>query len=1037
MSQRLNISCLHNLMKSRSRGFSSSRVKIEPTIRGTIYVSPDYPQLLKLSDSSGDIPCICPEFSLEILTTTIDATRWYLTLVDKSEMYKLPAYYLEIREFQVVNELTEPPAVQRTHSIVRYPDSDRSELCGILLHVYPVFKLVLLTYLVLFQVGKEKVYIFFTGDDLLVLHSLLKTNQGYLVTNILRKHMKSEDKPIKTYISTNDTSVETIHTVTSGVITELHKDHSTIDEIITQIIDFDSGHFLLSTSTHLFVTHLPSFLPIWGLRVGAKIRVSEVKVFSMTMDDISIKFVWCCHHTRIELLSASMRPGGYIPYLPNMFAISLAFTKLAPSGVYILTQLIDFLKSFYTTSWEDIAPLRKLFDLTPLPSSNIQADIHRIIFTDKCIVIPFNELSSLSPLSLSKITSTFSLQKFNDEFFRDLYSYATLDFKVPPFRDIQNYYSLAEDKFKGYLIGRIALCPNTGHIILSDSAMSLPINFTKGIFPNQLFQIVGSCVAIEDYVLTLDKTSFPNHPQHLTQAHISTKYDNLVTIKHTPTILKTRSTYIFLVKDKSNIIIDHTPSKVIECKFQINVQIYMYAAVKSENESSESMIGELCLVFKHQALKWWHLIEVGWLYHWSGYDNTQINTYIILRGYKTLFNSNWSLYPIGEMPAEPLNAVENDVITLLHKMREGETKVCVISGMVQRVLFHPAKYPKANLVKGNKEWLVEMAKLRPFPLIDLHNKYGYSLLPVFYTLNLSIIFPVTDAVYLPVYIDLPQCRMPINLTPGSWVTLTGVKIRIYGTLLRGNIDLRGSISVISHPPSANLLPSIYKRLRTISPDNFNTFRTLNIQVAKSQINNFPPNKEISQNHPPTNTGMYSNRFNLSKTQRYLQMEKSRYTIYAELLRLHKILRLSIRLECIIALTISKQCYCCKPQESFMCASAVVKIQATYYGYIGVYKVLLRAVNKCTMLLTSITETQLEELGTLVINKTSVEVDRNFFEATPPNPAPSWLYSWFTNMKWPGSCMIDGIVTHSTTHPDQKSSTSNFQFVLYLHNFQYI
>ena len=1044
--QRLNISCLLELAKTHTRGFSSSRIRIDPTIKVNICLSPNYPQLLELRDSSGNIPCVCPDFSLDILCANINATRWHLTYVDNSKEFNLPACYLEIDEFQVVDEVEqllvdeqmELTVEKITPSIVKDSTTGRATLCGVLLHVYPIFKLIQVTYLALFQVGTEKVFIFFMGDDFLSLHSLLKANHGYTVTNIMKRSIKDMDTRIRIFITTLDSSVmaKLIDPVNNDVIDKLHKDHSTIESLITQIIDNEAGHFLLNNSLHLILTHFPSSLPIWGFRVGAKLRISQVQIFSLKVDGTPTQFAWCCHHTRIELLVTSKRPRVFSPYLPHKSITRNVFSQLTPSSAFLLSGIVRLFKKYGFLSYNEILPLKKMFGLKHLDNSTLTADMCRLIFSDKCIVTPFSEVPSLSFLTLSQITSPFSIEKSCNEFFRDFNTFNP-DLKISPIYDRQNYYSLVEDSIQGYIVGRIELCSDTGHIVLVDSDVKLPIVFTKGVLPNQLMQTLGSLVAIKDYVLTVVKTSFPGYIHNLTQAHISTRHENLITMKQSPEKLNERSTYILLITDKSNALLDSTHIGKNEFKFQVEAKVYLNCISSSSQAAAiESMVGEICFVFSNEMIKWWHLIEVNWLYHWSGYDSSQVNPYLIQRSNRVMFQPTWSLYPIGDFPAKPLNSTNNDIITLFTKVREGQVRSCFISGLVQRVLFMPCLFPKAKLVKGNNEWLIEMCNLRPISLQELH-RYGYSILPVFYTLQLALTFPVSDAVYLSVYIDLPQCRMPLDLQPGAWVTLTGVKIKLVNNYLRGNIDYRGTISVNTHPRSHNLLPSIYKKLRPLTPDNFNTFRSLSLRVDKFQMLSEQQRLQQQQHslepgQPPTRGGLYSNKFAICRTQRYHELEKSRYLLLDKLLHTHKVLRVPLRLDSICNVLLSKQCFCCKTQDSYKCPSARVKVQAVYYAYVGGYKVLVKAINRCTVLLTSINKSQIEELGDM-LKEAILDVDRKFFETAPRDAYPQWLYSWFYDTKFPVSSIIDGIVTHSCLHNDQNPEAIAFQ--LTLHHFK--
>lgn len=1038
--QRLNISCLLELAKTHTKGFSSSRIKIDPTIKVNICISPDYPQLLELRDSSGNIPCVCPDFSLDILCATINATRWYLTCVENSKEFNLPTYYLEIGEYQIVDEVTlvdeqmELTVEKVTHSIVKGSVTGRYTLCGVLLQVYPIFKLDQLTYLALFQVVTEKVYIFFVGDDFLSLHSLLKANYGYIVTNIILRLVKDSDTKIKTFITTEDSSVMTkqLDPVDNDVINKLHDGHTTIEELVTQIIDFEAGHFLLNSSLHLILTHFPSSMPVWGLRAGARVRISQVQIFSLKVDGTPTQFAWCCHHTRIELVATSKRPRAFLPYLPHGFITRNIFSQLTPSSAFLLSRIVGLFKKYGSFSYNEILALKKLFDLDYLDNSTIKADIRRLIFSYICIVTPFREVSPLSFLTLSQITSPYSIEQSCNEFFRDFHTFKP-DLTIRPIYDRQSYYSLVEDSIQGYVVGRVELCSDTGHIVLTDSEMKLPIIFTKGVLPSHLIQTLGSLVAIKDYVLTVVKTSFPGYIHNLTQAHISTCYDKLITIKQSPKKLNEQSTYILLITDKTNIVIDSTPLKKNEYKFQVRAKVYLNCiSSSSQTGTIESMVGELCFVFSNEMVKWWHLIEVSWIYHWSGYDSSQVNPYLIDRSTRVLFQPTWSLYPIGDLPAKPLDSPDNDIITLFTKVREGQTRCCLINGLIQRVLYMPCLFPKSKLVNCDNEWFVEMWNTTRISLSELH-KHGYSFLPVFYTLQLALTFPVTDAVYLSVYIDLPQCRMPLNLQPGAWVTLTGVKIKLVNNYLRGNIDCRGTVSVDSHPRSHNLLPSIYKKLRPLSPDNFNTFRCLCIRVDKFQMLNEQPQQQLEPDQPPTRGGLYSNKFAICRTQRYHDLEKSRYMKMYRLLHTHKVLRISLRLEAISNVFLSKHCFCCKTQDSHRCPSASVRVQAVYFAYVGGYKAMVKAVNRCTVLLKPITESQIQELGGMLEDTNSLDVDRSFFETAPRNSYPSWFYSWFSDTKFPVSSIIDGIVTHTCLHTDQNPEVIAFQ--LTLHHFK--
>ena len=1049
--QRLNISCLLELAKTHTKGFSSSRIKIDPTIKVNICISPNYPQLLELRDSSGNIPCVCPDFSLDILCATINATRWYLTYVDNSKEFNLPAYYLEIGEYQVVDEMEQLRVDEQmeltvekvTPSIVKDAATGRSTLCGVLLHVYPLFKLTQVTYLALFQVGTEKVYIFFVGDDFLSLHSLLKANQGYTVTNIIKRLIKDMDMKIRTFITTQDSSVMTklLDPVDNDVIDKLHKEHSTVEELITQIVDLEAGHLLLNDSLHLILTHFPPGLPIWGLRVGAKLRISQVQILSLRMGGTPTQFAWCCHHTRIELLATSKRPRAFSPYLPHGFITRNIFAQLTTSSAFLLIGMVGLFKKYGFLSYNEILPLKNMFDLKYLDYSTRTADMCRIIYSDECIVTPLPEVSPLTFLTLAQITSPFSIEESCNEFFRDFHAFQP-DLKINPIYDRQNYYSLVEDSIQGYLVGRIELCSDTGHIVLVDSdMMKLPIIFTKGVLPNQLMQTLGSLVAIKDYKLTVEKTSFPGYIHNLTRAHISTRHENLITLKQSPEKLNERSTYILLITDKSNMVLDTTPYKKNEFKFQVEAKVYLnYISSSSQAATIESMVGEMCFVFSNRMIKWWHLIEIGWVYHWSGYDNSQVNPYLIQRSNRVAFQPSWSLCPIGEFPTKPMNSPDNDIITLFTKVREGQVRSCIISGLVQRVLFMPCLFPKAKLVKGNNEWLVEMSNLKSLSLRELHN-FGYSFLPVFYTLQLALTFPVTDAVYLSVYIDLPQCRMPLNLEAGAWVTLTGVKIKLTNSYLRGNIDYRGTISVDTHPRSHNLLPSIYKKLRPLAPDSFNTFRSISLRVDKfllieqqqqqqQQQQQEQQQQSLEPGQSPTRGGFYSNKFAICRTQRYHDLEKSRYMKINQLLHTHKVLRIHLRLNAISNVFLSKHCFCCKTQDSYKCPSSVIKVQAVYFAYVGGYKALVRAVNRCTVLLTSIKKSQVEELRGMLEDTQLVDVDRSFFKTAPHNSYPEWLYSWFGDNNFPVSSTIDGIVTHSCLHTDQNPDAISFQLTLH-------
>ena len=709
--QRLTISSLLELAKTRGQGFSSSRIRIEPTIVGEIVISPDYPQLLELRDSTGNVPCICPEFFLDILCTSISATRWYLTFVDNPEIFRLPPYYLEISEFQVMNDSPEALMSESAfqHSIVTHPDSDRTTLCGLLLHVYPVFKLTQFTYLALFQVGTQRVYIFFTGDDFLSLHSLLNTNQAYCVTNISLKQITGEDKSVKTYITTDDTTVMTADSATrpNGVTASIHTDHSTIEEIVTKLVEIEPGHFLLNSSIHLFLTHFPSYLPVWGLRVGAKIRVSEAILFSAMFDGTTTQFVWCCHHTRIKIITTSKRPRRFIPYLPESFHTKLTFSQLVPSSSIQLSRVIQNFKKYFQFTNKLLPSLIKIFDLKYLPHSTLILDIRRIIFTNKCIVIPFSELAITPALTVSQLISSFSVQMTCDEFSDDLSNFS-VDFSAHPYWDRTSYNSLIEERMKGFLIGRIELCSDTGNIVLSDSAMKIPVHFTNGILPHQLVQLVGSLVAIREYVLTVETSSFSNYAHRLTLPSISTRYKSISTILSSPTIRKKCSSYIMLIMDKSHVTLEMSISKVVELRFQMSVKIYMNSITSNSQDPTQSMVGQLTVVFPGETIKWWNFIQIGWLYHWSGFDSSEINSYHILRGCRTLFSPSWSLYPVGEMPAKPMPSFENDVISLLHKVKEGQNKTCLIAGFVQRVSFMPRNYYSIKLVRHNNEWAVEI-----------------------------------------------------------------------------------------------------------------------------------------------------------------------------------------------------------------------------------------------------------------------------------------------------------------------------------------
>ena len=1035
--QRLTISCLLELAKTRGQGFSSSRIRIEPTLVGKIVISPDYPQLLELRDSTGNIPCICPGFYLDILCTSIRATRWYFTLVDNPEIFRLPPYYLEIIEFEVMNDSPGAPMSESAiqHSIVSHPDSDRATLCGLLLHVYPVFKLTQFTYLARFQVGEQRVYIFFTGDDFLSLHSLLCTNQAYCVTNISLKQIAGEDKSVKTYITTEDSTVMTAGsgTLTNGVTTSLHADHDTIEEIVTKLVEIEPGHFLLNESIHLFLTHFPSCLPVWGLRVGAKIRVSEAVIFSAELDGTATQFVWCCHHTRIQLVETSRRPRRFIPYLPEAFLTKLIFAKLIPSSSFHLARVIGDLRESFEFSNKQIPSLIKIFELQYLPSSSLILDIRRIIFTDKCIISPFSELSTLSVFSTSKLISNLSVQISSDRFFDDLSNF-TIDFSAYPSWDRTSYNSLIEERMKGFIIGRVELCPDTGHVVVADSAVKIPIYFINGILPNQLVQLVGSLVAIRDYVLTVKTSSFPSYTHRLTQPYISTRHKNITTILPTQTIRKKCSSYIMLVMDKSNITLENSINQFVELRFQMSVKIFMNSTTASSQDPTQSVVGQITLVFPADTIKWWNLIQIGWLYHWSGFDSSEINSYHILRGCRTLFSSSWSLYPIGEMPASPMPSFENDVISLLHKMKEGQCKTCLIAGFVQRISFISRPNHFTKFVCQNNEWVVNLPQLKSVSLRQLH-KFGISLLPLFYSVQLALTFPVTDAVFLPVYINLPHCKMPINLDQGVWVKLTGVKLKYVSNMLRGNIDFRGSISDICNPPSSHLIPSIYKKLKPLSPDNFNTFKSLSIRVAKSQLNQTEVLQPQTAPAPPPK-GMYSNKFAVSRDQRYIDMEKIRMQRFAALLRCYKILRLPLRLENLSSLTITRTCICCKPNLVSECPRARVKLAAFLYANVSGYRVTVKVINRCVLQLTSISQSQINELGFMLEGIHQIEVDRNYFELNnSKRPAHNWLHDWFTNSSWLCSTKLDAIVTHSTTMQEHSADSIGFQ--LTLHHFQYV
>ena len=1041
-TQRLTISSLLEVSKTRTQGFSSSRIRIDPTVVGRIAISPDYPQLLELRDSTGNIPCVCPEFSLDILCTSISATRWYFTLVDNPEIFRLPAYYLEISEFHVTNNSPEQPMNESIqHSIVTHPDSDRVTLCGLLLHVYPVFKLTQFTYLALFQVGVQRMHIFFTGDDFLSLHSLLCTNQAYCVTNISLRQIMGEDKSVKTFITTDDTTVMSAGPAmfTNDVTTSIHDSHSTLEEIVTKLVDIEPGHFLLNSSIHLFLTHFPSCLPIWGLRIGAKIRISEAILFSAELDGTTTQFVWCCHHTRIQLITTSKRPRKFIPYLPEAFLTRLIYAKLVPSSSVYLTRLVEKFKESFEFSYRLLPSLIKMFELQFLPKSTLIVDIRRIIFTDKCIITPFTELSTHSViLSISKLISCLSVQMLSDMFFDNLSNF-TINFSAYPYWDRTSYDSLIEERMKGFLIGRIELCPVTGHVVLSDSTTKLPVYFVNGILPSQLVQLVGSLVAIREYVLTVETCSFPNYAHRLKQPCISTRYKNITTVLPTQTIQKKTSSYIMLVIDKSNITLEASTKTFAELRFQISVKIFMNSATPDSQDPTQSLVGQLTIVFLEDTIKWWNFIQIGWLYHWSGFDSSEVNPYHILRGCRTLFSSSWSLYPIGEMPAKQTPSFENDIISLLHKVKEAQGKTCLVAGFVQRISFLPRTFPTTKLVCQNNEWAVDIPNLKPVSLRHLH-KIGISLLPLFYTIQLALTFPVTDSVFLPVYINLPHCRMPLNLDKEMWVKLTGVKLKYVNNMLKGNVDYRGSISDIWQPPSSNLIPSIYKKLKPLSPDNFNTFRTLCVRVARSQSSCQnevqPPQTAPVLPQPPPTKGMYSNKFALSRDQRYIDMEKIRMGRFAALLRSYKILRVSLRLDNLFSITISKNCLCCKASMVSNCPRCRIKLTAFFSAYVSGYKVTVKVINRCVVVLTSISQSRIAELRAMLEGINQIEVDRNYFELNGSRrPAPDWIRDWFTNSSWLSCSKIDGIVTHYTTMQEQCSDSICFQ--LTLHHFRYI
>ena len=1033
--EKVSISNILILSQKYKAGLSSSSFKIDPAIKGEVTLSPDHVQLLALRDPTGSIPCICPKFSINILGNVIKATRWHLTSVYNAARLDLPTFYLEIDEFEV-REVAVTPVLNESpyehgHSISSEPDSDTATLSGRLLHLYPVYKLNVYAYLLLFQIKDERVYVLFTGDDLLSLHSLLKPDQEYRITNTTKV-----ERNVKMFLSTQRTNVILLPSdEITPAATQLHDNHSTLEGVVTGFVEMESGHFILDNSVHLFICHMPAFLPIWGLKVGAKIRVSEFRLCTTGSNESLTQYAWCCHHTRIEVLSLSGDSILFFPYLPRMLSSLLLYPSLIPSSVLHLTLILEKLKQSFGIFRGMIHHLIELFNLKYLSPSDPVTELKMTLFAKECNIIPFTELYLPTTFTITELTEWLSLSLSHDEFIEEL-NHTKFDFTSHPSWDrIKHSSTLVDDMMKGTLIGRIVLCPDTGHVVLTDMATKLPIHFSSGIFPDQLVKLEDSIVAIKDYDLVVERSAFPNQISKLTHAYICTKYKDLFTIlPHTNSPDKS-GLYLILVMSKSPLKMDLTPGKKVEFKFIVYTKIYINCITsysQCDNDPTHTLIGELPLVFHSDEVKWWRMVEPGWLYYWSGYDTSQMTPYIISRGNIMTFKPGWSLHPIGQLPARPLLAPEYDSISLLHKVKEGECKTCVIMGKILSIGFFPNCFLKAQFAHKNEEWVVVNIRNfnKPIRLSDLE-KHSFPLLPLFYSLRLHLTFPVTDSLYLPIYINLPLCRMPIGLEVGSWVKLTGVKIKYQNSLPRGNIDNRGSIEIMAHPPSSQLPPSIYGKIKNISPANFRTFQTLSLRVAKS-LTQEETVDQPSQTASPAK-GMYSNRFAFCKEQRVTELEKRRMQKFSILLKYHKVLRLNLHIDKMISLTVQKSCYCCKQQARTFssCPRATFRITSNLFACINNETIIVKTTNLCTKQLTNITESQMDELIRLLEDGSVIEIDKSYFDMQ--HSSPQWLYNLFFNFK---TYELDAIVTYSIS-TDETKTPGKYPFQLHLYHFKFI